>query len=31
MRWEFTWIVWPIAGILFAAYREVMKAIVKSK
>lgn len=31
MRWEFTWIVWPIAGVIFAAYREVMKAIVKSK
>ena len=31
MRWEFTWIVWPVAGVLFAAYREVMKAIVKSR
>ena len=31
MRWEFTWIVWPIAGVLFAAYREVMKAVMKSK
>lgn len=30
MRWEFTWIVWPVAGVLFAAYREVMKAIVRS-
>ena len=27
MRWEITWIVWPVAGVLFAAYREVMKAI----
>ena len=27
MRWEYTWIVWPVAGVLFAAYREVMKAI----
>ena len=31
MRWEITWIVWPVAGILFVAYREVMKAIVRSK
>ena len=31
MRWELTWIVWPIAGVLFVAYREVMKAIVRSK
>ncbi len=31
MRWEFTWIVWPVAGVLFAAYREVMKAIIRSK
>jgi transcriptional regulator with XRE-family HTH domain len=31
MRWEITWIVWPVAGVLFAAYREVMKAIVRSR
>lgn len=31
MRWDFTWILWPIAGVLFAAYREIMKAIVRSK
>ncbi|MBO5513868.1 MAG: helix-turn-helix transcriptional regulator [Mogibacterium sp.] len=31
MRWELTWIVWPIAGVLFVSYREVMKAIVRSK
>jgi hypothetical protein len=31
MRWDITWIVWPIAGVLFAAYREIMKAIVKNK
>ena len=31
MRWEFTWIVWPIAGVLFVAYREIMKAIVRSR
>lgn len=31
MRWDFTWIVWPVAGVIFAAYREVMKAIVRTK
>ena len=31
MRWDITWIVWPIAGVLFVAYREIMKAIVKSR
>jgi len=31
MRWDITWIVWPIAGVLFAAYREIMKAIVRSR
>ena len=30
-RWELTWIVWPVAGVLFAAYREIMKAIVRSR
>ena len=30
-RWEDTWIVWPVAGVLFAAYREIMKAIVRSR
>ena len=30
-RWEYTWIVWPVAGVLFAAYREIMKAIVRSR
>ena len=29
--WEYTWIVWPVAGVLFAAYREIMKAIVRSR
>jgi hypothetical protein len=23
--------VWPVAGVLFAAYREIMKAIVRSR
>lgn len=31
MKWEITWIVWPIAGVLFAVYREIMKAIVRSR
>lgn len=30
MRWEITWIVWPVAGVLYAAYREIMKAIVRA-
>jgi len=30
MRWDMTWIVWPIAGVLFAAYREIMKAVLRS-
>ena len=30
LRWEFTWIVWPVAGVMFAAYREIMKAIVRA-
>ena len=29
--WDITWIVWPIAGVLFVAYREIMKAIVRAK
>ena len=28
-RWDFTWIVWPVAGVLFAAYHEILKIIVK--
>ena len=31
MRWDLTWIVWPIAGVLYAAYHEIMKAVVKQK
>ena len=30
-RWDFTWIVWPVAGVLFAAYREILKMIVRNK
>ena len=28
-RWDLTWIVWPVAGVLFAAYREILKMIVR--
>ena len=30
-RWEMTWIVWPIAGVLYAAYHEIMKAVIRSR
>ena len=30
MRWDFTWIVWPVAGVLFAAVYGIAKAIVKN-
>ncbi len=30
-RWDFTWILWPVAGVLFAAYREILKLLVKNK
>ena len=29
-RWETTWIVWPIAGVLFVVYREIAKGIVRA-
>ena len=29
--WRYTWVVWPIAGVLFVVFREIMKAIVRSK
>lgn len=28
MRWDFTWIVWPVAGVLFAAVSAIMRAVV---
>ncbi len=31
MNWKLTWIVWPIAGVLYAAYREIMKAIIRGR
>ena len=30
-RWNFTWVVWPIAGVTFAAYKEIVKAVIKSR
>ncbi|MDD4199910.1 MAG: helix-turn-helix transcriptional regulator [Eubacteriales bacterium] len=29
-RWDMTWIIWPVAGALFVAYHEIMKALVRS-
>lgn len=29
-RWDLTWIIWAIAGVLFAAYHEIMKAIMRN-
>lgn len=31
MNWQFTWIVWPIAGVLYAAYKEIFKLWIRSK
>ena len=31
MRWGFTWIVWPVAGVLFAVYREIIRAVLRAK
>lgn len=28
MRWDFTWIVWPVAGVLFAAIHGVMRMVI---
>ena len=30
-RWNFTWIVWPVAGVLFAALYGILQALVKRK
>lgn len=27
MRWDFTWIVWPVAGVLFAAVSGIVRMI----
>ena len=31
MRWDMTWILWPVAGVLFAAYREILKAVIRAR
>lgn len=31
MRWDFTWIVWPIAGVLFAAVSAFAKLFIKAE
>lgn len=31
MNWRMTWIVWPIAGVTYAVYREIVKIIVKPR
>ena len=31
MKWHMTWIVWPISGVLFAAYHEIMKAVTNKR
>lgn len=30
-RWDFTWIVWPVAGVLYAAVEGIAKAVTKDK
>ena len=30
-RWDFTWIVWPVAGVLFVAVYAILQALVKGK
>ena len=29
--WQTTWIVWPIAGVAFAAYKEIIRTIIRTK
>ena len=31
MRWDFTWIIWPVAGVLFAALSGIMRFVVGEK
>ena len=28
MRWDFTWIVWPVAGVLFAVYSGIARLVI---
>ena len=30
-RWQSTWIVWPIAGVTFAAYKEIIRTVIRTK
>lgn len=30
-RWDRTWIIWPVAGVLFAAVRGIVDSIIKAK
>ena len=30
-RWEMTWLIWPVAGVLFTAYREIIKAFTRER
>lgn len=30
-RWDFTWIVWPVAGVLFVAVYGILQAVVRGK
>lgn len=29
-RWDVTWVVWPLAGVLYVVFREITKAIVRA-
>ena len=30
-RWDFTWIVWPVAGVLYAAVSAILKMVMGNK
>lgn len=30
MRWDFTWIIWPVAAVLFAVFYNVMRVVLKA-
>lgn len=30
-RWDFTWVVWPVAGVLYAAVEGIAKVVMKDK
>ena len=31
MRWDFTWIIWPVAGVLFAAVSGIFRAVMQNE